>query len=265
MSERPPGLAFDAETARGIEALYRSPDAVRRRSRALELVAPRTGERILDVGCGPGFLTALLADAVGPTGAVCAIDTSEPMLELARRRCAVQPWVELRAGDAGRPELPASSFDACLSVQVHEYVRDVAGSLRTIARGLRPGGRLLLVATDWDSIVWAAGDGARMTRVLSAFEEHLAHLDLPRRLAPLLREAGLALRRCEVLVQHNLALDPNTYPYGLMELIRRFVPGRRGVTREEADAWAADLLDLEKRGASFFSLNQYFFLAEKPS
>lgn len=259
------GLAFDAETARGIEALYRSPDAIRRRSRALELLVPRTGERILDVGCGPGFLATALGDAVGPTGKVCGIDTSAPMLELARRRCAEQPWVELRAGDAGKPELGAASFDACLSVQVHEYVRDVAGSLQALASALRPGGRLLLVATDWDSIVWAAGDPARMARVLSAFEEHLAHQGLPRRLAPLLRAAGFALRRCEVLVQHNLALDPNTYVYGLMELIRRFVAGRRGVTREEADAWAADLLDLEKRGASFFSLNQYFFLAEKPA
>jgi SAM-dependent methyltransferase len=259
------GLAFDAETARGIEALYRSPDAVRRRSRALELLAPRSGERILDVGCGPGFLTALLADAVGPAGAVCGIDTSAPMLELARSRCAGRPWVELRGADASRPDFPASSFDACLSVQVHEYVRDVAVSLRALASALRPGGRLLLVATDWDSIVWASADPARTARVLSAFEEHLAHQGLPRRLAPLLREAGFALRRCEPLVQLNLALDPNTYAYGLMELIRRFVPGRRGVTREESDAWAADLLDLEKRGASFFSLNQYFFLAEKPA
>jgi arsenite methyltransferase len=259
------GLPFDAETARGIEALYRSPDAIRRRSRALEWLAPRTGERILDVGCGPGFLATALGDAVGSTGAVRAIDTSAPMLELARRRCAGQPWVELRAGDAAKPDFPDASFDACLSVQVHEYVRDVGPSLRALQGVTRPGGRVLIVATDWDSIVWAAGDDVRMARVLSAFEEHLAHLDLPRRLAPLLREAGFALRRCEAFVQHNLALDPNTYVYGLMELIRRFVPGRRGVTREEADAWAADLLDLEKRGASFFSLNQSFFLAEKPT
>jgi arsenite methyltransferase len=256
---------FDAETSRNIEALYRSPDAIRRRSRVLELLAPRTGERILDVGCGPGFLATAIGDAVGPKGGVCGIDTSAPMLELARRRCAGQPWVELRSGDAGQPELPEASFDACLSVQVHEYVRDVARSLHALASALRPGGRFLIVATDWDSIVWASGDAARMARVLSAFEEHLAHLDLPRRLAPLLREAGFALRRHEVAVQHTLALDPNTYAYGLAELMRRFVPGRRGVTREEADAWSADLLDLEKRGASFFSLNQYFFLAEKPT
>jgi SAM-dependent methyltransferase len=259
------GVAFDAEIARGIEALYRSPDAVRRRSRALELLAPRTGEHILDVGCGPGFLATALGDAVGPKGSVCGIDTSTAMLELARRRCADQAWIELRAGDAAQPDFPEASFDACLSVQVHEYVRDVGPSLRALERVTRPGGRALIVATDWDSIVWAAGDPERMARVLSAFEEHLAHLDLPRRLAPLLRDAGFALRRCEVFVQHNLALDPNTYVHGLMELIRRFVPGRRGVTREEADAWAADLLDLEKRGASFFSLNQYFFLAERPA
>ena len=49
-----------------------------------------------------------------------------------------------------------------------------------------------------------------------------------------------------------------------MGLIAAFVAGRRGVTREEAEAWAEDLQALGKAGEYFFSLNRYLFLAVKP-
>jgi SAM-dependent methyltransferase len=58
-------LQFDEQTARRIEALYASPDAIRRRSHVLQLLEPRSEERILDIGCGPGFLAAELGTAVG--------------------------------------------------------------------------------------------------------------------------------------------------------------------------------------------------------
>ena len=258
------GLPFDAATSRRIEALYRSPDAIRRRSLVLQLLQPRSGERTLDIGCGPGFLASELGAAVGPAGAVQALDSSEAMVELARARCAAQPWVTIQPGDAERLELPAGELDAVVSVQVHEYVTDAAGSLAAAFRALRPGGRILVVATDWDSIVWAASDPERMRRVLSAFDEHLAHPHLPRQLGPLLSRLGFALRRCEVLVQLNDVLDANTFSHGLLDLVHRFIPGRRGVTGAEADAWAEDLRELGRRGEYFFSLNQYLFLASKP-
>jgi SAM-dependent methyltransferase len=257
------GLRFDEETARRIEGLNLSPDAIRRRSCVLQLLAPRSGERILDIGCGPGFLASELAAAVGPTGSVLALDTSESMLQLARARCAGRPWATVRAGDAQHLDVGGEAFDAFVSVQVHEYVKDVGASLEAAARALLRGGRALVVATDWDSIVWHAADPERMRRVLSAFEEHLAHVHLPRRLGFLLTRAGLELRRCEVIVQLNQRFDANNFSHGLMELIQRFVPGRRGVSTQEADAWADDLRELGSRGEYFFSLNQYVFVAAR--
>jgi SAM-dependent methyltransferase len=255
---------FDDETSRRLEALYAGPDAQRRRREVLRLLALRAGERVLDVGCGPGFLTAEIAAAVGSGGRVQAIDASESMLALAKARCAALPQVSLALGDAARLELPDAGFDAVTSVQVHEYVQDIEGGLRELQRVLRSGGRLLLVATDWDSIVWGSAEPRRMAHVLDAFDEHLAHAHLPVRLAPLLRGAGFRDPRCEVLVQLNPALEPSTYSHGLLELIHRFVPGRRGVTHEEADAWAEEQRELARRGEYFFSLNQYLFLASKP-
>jgi SAM-dependent methyltransferase len=258
-------LEFDAATSRRMEAMYLSPDAVRRRRAVIGLLAPRSGERVLDVGCGPGFLAAELGAAVGPTGHVEGIDNSDAMLAAARARCAAQPWVAIHHGDATHFELAAGTFDAAVSVQVHEYVSDVAGSLRALFRVLRPGGRLLVVATDWDSIVWGTSDAHRMALVLSAFEEHLVDPHLPRHLRPLLERAGFHFDRCDVFVQLNPTFDPDTYSAGLIDLIRRFVPGRRDVTPDDADAWAEDLYERGRKGEYFFSLNQYLFLASKPA
>jgi ubiquinone/menaquinone biosynthesis C-methylase UbiE len=190
-------MRFDDETSRRLDVLYSGADAQRRRREVLRMLAPVPGERILDVGCGPGFLTAELAVAVRPGGQVHAIDPSESMLALAKARCAADPHVTLAPGDAARLELPDDDLDAAASVQVHEYVRDIEGGLRELFRVLRPGGRLLLVATDWDSIVWGSADPGRMARILDAFEEHLSHAHLPIRLAPLLRDAGFRDPRCE--------------------------------------------------------------------
>jgi len=256
-------LEFDDETARRLEVMYTSPDAVRRRNEVLLHLALRPGERVLDVGCGPGFLAAELAAAVGPTGLVRGIDRSDSMIGMAHRRCAAQPWVTVQKSDAENLAFADAQFDVAVAVQVYEYVADVAGALRQVSRVLRPRGRVLVVDTDWDSIVWSSGDPQRMTRVLAAFDEHLTHPHLPRELGPLLSRAGFRLERCDALVQLNLTLGANGFSVGLLDLVHAFVAGRQGVTRAEADAWAEELRARDRRGEYFFSLNQYYFLASK--
>ena len=95
-------LHFDDAAAKRLLALYRTPDVARTREAFLRALAPQPGERVLDVGCGPGFLAGLIADAVGPSGAVTGIDVSEPLLAVARSHCANKPWVVLQHGDAMR-------------------------------------------------------------------------------------------------------------------------------------------------------------------
>ena len=59
---------------------------------------------------------------------------------------------------------------------------------------LRPGGRVLILDTDWDSLVWHAHDRARMRRILAAWNERFADPYLPRTLARRLRDAGVEVR-----------------------------------------------------------------------
>jgi arsenite methyltransferase len=253
-------LQFDAETARRIEAVYTTPDVVAQRREVLDLLALRPGEHVVDIGAGPGFLAAEMAAAVGPHGRVHAVDPSPSMRALAEGRGAA---IDVVDGAAEALPLPDASVDAAVATQVFEYVSDVPGALAEVRRVLRPGGRVLLLDTDWDSIVWHSRDGERMRRVLAAWEEHLVDPHLPRTLGAALHAAGFAVAPPRVVPLFNTGARSDTYSAGLVPIVAAFVTGRRGLDDNEVAAWANDLATLGE--ATFFSLNRYLFLATAQS
>ncbi len=259
-------LQFDQETSRRVEAIYSTPDVVAQREAVLRALELRPGERVLDIGSGPGFLAADMAAAVGDSGRVRGIDISEGMIGISQRRCATLTHVDLQVGTATRLPFPERGFDAAVSTQVYEYLSDtdVTTALSELYRVLRPGGRALILDTDGDSLVWHSTDPVRMNRVLEAWSEHCADFHLPRRLSSKLVHAGFRIHRRECIPLFNPDFDPNTYSHGLIGLIVAFVPGRRGVSKEDVEAWAEDLRRLGGEGLYFFSLNRYLFLAIKP-
>src|SRR5258706_15855864 len=93
-------LQFDEETSRKVEALYLTPDVVTQRGRVLRALELREGERVLDIGSGPGLLANEMAALGGPNGRACGIDISEDMLAMSRKRWADKPWTEFKKSDA---------------------------------------------------------------------------------------------------------------------------------------------------------------------
>ena len=256
-------LKFDEDASRRLEAKYTTPDVVEQRRVIREALALAPGERVLDIGSGPGLLACEMAAEVGPGGAVCGVDVSESMLAMAQARETPPDSAPVEYRAAGAETLPYEdeTFGVAASTQVYEYVEDVPAALSELRRVLRPGGRALILDTDWDSIVWASSDDDRMKRVLAAWEEHLVHPFLPRALTRLLREAGLQVTERRVVPLFNAGYDLNTYSAGMLELIAAFVPGRRGVNEAEAQAWASDLRSL---GDDYLlSLTRYLFLARR--
>ncbi len=185
-------IEFDEDAARRVEAAYSTSDIAAQRASVISTLALRPGEHVLDVGVGPGFLAAEMAEVVGAGGRVCGIDVSDDMLAVAAKRGGGQDAVAIELAQGGAEAIPYDdgSFDVVVTTQVLEYVADVPRALAEIHRVLKPGGRTLILDTDWDSLVWQAPDRALMTRVLAAWEEHLVDPHLPRTLGRSLEAAG---------------------------------------------------------------------------
>jgi arsenite methyltransferase len=240
-------LQFDDAAAKQVESTYMTPDVVEQRRATRALLALEPGERVLDIGSGPGFLAEEMAEEVGPEGAVHGVDPSESMLAISRRR---ETRVEYAIGDAVSLPYEDETFDAVIATQVYEYVPDMPAALAEARRVLRPGGRLLILDTDWDAIVWHSTDRDRMLRVLEKWNDHLADPYLPRRLPGLLRDAGFELASTTIIPILNQGAGTETLSHGVMPLIADFVSDQE---------WKEDLLAMGED--YFFSLNRYVFVA----
>ena len=172
--------------------------------------------------------------------------------------------MDIQIGEATELPYQDGIFDAAVATQVYEYVSDIDLALDELYRALRPGGRAFIVDTDWSSIVWNNSDPGRMRRVLGAWDEHLSDPHLPATLTPKLKRAGFQVVTRDVNPMFNPEYSPDSYSAGILQGIQAFVPGRRGITKTEADAWAADLTDLGEAGEYFLSLNRYLFMVVKP-
>jgi ubiquinone/menaquinone biosynthesis C-methylase UbiE len=258
-------LAFDEGTSKQLEALYRTSDAVRRRRLVRTTLAASPGERVLDVGCGPGFYCAELIHEVGTDGLIVGVDSSPQMLSLAARRCEGHANIVFHEADSTLLPVEDASFDAALCVQVLEFVPEVAAGLGELYRALRPGGRVVVWDVDWETVSWHSADPARMQHVLAAWDEHLAHPSLPRTLAPALRAAGFEGVEMQAHSFASAEFDPETYAVAIAPVITSFVAGRRGVTEDEAEGWWAEQQELGERGAYFFACLQFCFKAMRPS
>jgi len=244
--------------------IYVTSDVITQRRDVIEALQLQPGERVLDVGSGPGFLVAEIAEEVGPSGVVYGIDISESMVQMARQRCADLRTVTIEVGDAHHLKFVDSEFDVVVSTQVLEYITDPVGALAHIYRVLYPGGRIGILATDWTSMVWYGSDKRLMDRVLVAWSKHCMDPHLPRTLGPKLRSAGFEIMDRSIIPIYNLDTHEGTYSGRLIDLITQFVAGRTDLTAEEIDAWANGLRVLDDREAYFFSLNRYLFVARKP-
>ncbi|SDO93180.1 Ubiquinone/menaquinone biosynthesis C-methylase UbiE [Pedococcus dokdonensis] len=119
------------------------------------------GQRVLDVGAGPGALTAVLVAVVGADH-VAAIDPSQSFVAALHERL---PDVDARAGAAESLPWADDSFDAALAQLVVHFMRDAVAGLREMSRVTRPGGTV--AACVWDH----AGGGGPLSLFWDAVHE----------------------------------------------------------------------------------------------
>ena len=122
-------LDFDEKAAAQVDAIYSTPDVAATRTAVLRAGNVKPGETVLDVGCGPGYLLRDLALTTGKSGSAVGVDISEPMLNLARRRCAGLDNARLEKADATGLPVADGSADLICGLQIYAYVPELDAAL----------------------------------------------------------------------------------------------------------------------------------------
>jgi ubiquinone/menaquinone biosynthesis C-methylase UbiE len=165
---------------------------------SLEAIAPRGGERVLDLGAGLGQLSRDLGRAVGRAGRVVGVERSVEQLAAARRlawEAGEADLVDLRLGDASDPPLAPQewgSFDLAHARFLLEHVPDPLAVVRAMIRAVRPGGRVVL-EDDHDLLRLSPAlpeVEALWVAYCESYRRRGKDPDVGRRLVTLLHEAG---------------------------------------------------------------------------
>ena len=117
------------------------------------------GQRVLDVGCGPGTLTVDLARLVAP-GEVIGVDVAASVVDEARAHAASLSVANAHfvAGDFRAAALEPSSFDVVHAHQVLQHLQDPVGALAAMAKLARPGGLVAARDSDYSAFTWSPHD-----------------------------------------------------------------------------------------------------------
>jgi ubiquinone/menaquinone biosynthesis C-methylase UbiE len=172
----------------------------------LERVGIRAGERIVDLGCGPGGVLHLLGKRVGAAGSVLGIERSPHFVELARRFAADLglPQIEVRQGDAYDTGLPRRSFDGAHMRLVLINVPNPELIVREMVALVKPGGWVASFEADYEGFLIDPPSEAH-ARLRSAYIENARRqgidLFIGRRTHRMFREAGIADISVDVAVE----------------------------------------------------------------
>jgi ubiquinone/menaquinone biosynthesis C-methylase UbiE len=224
----PPAMAEMLIAA--LEAMSRHPEIRRVRDIARDALRPAPGQRLLDAGSGSGDVARALAAEVGATGEVVALDYSAVTIAAARARHDGSP-VRYLTGDVSALDLPDDAFDGVWCERVLQHVADADRAIAEFVRVTRPGGRVCLIDTDWESLAFdgtAPGPArAVVAHMLQKFTERQ-------------RNMGRTLRRRLVRAGLNdVAATPVTLSFTTPESAAVVLPMVNPMVPEEAGMWPA--------------------------
>ena len=142
------------------------------------------------------------------------------------------------------------------------YVEDVQKVLTEMRRILKPGGRLVIVETDWRGVVLNSTDDALTSKIFSAWDSAVPSPNLPVHLGPLLKKHGFSNIQVEAVPILNTEYSPSNFSHGMMEWITKNAV-KQGVFNEtQRKDFLVDLEERERSGSYFFCVNRFLFSAQ---
>jgi ubiquinone/menaquinone biosynthesis C-methylase UbiE len=215
---------------RVLDAVDTMPGAAQLRARSYELLRLADGATVVDVGCGTGRAVAELAErgarAIG-------VDCEPAMLAAARSRF---PNLDVRAADAADLPLGDGEAHGYRADKVYHVVPDPHAALAEARRVLAPGGRIVLLGQDWDTLVIDSDQAELTRRIVHARADTIAHPRIARAYRTLLRDTGF----------HDVELEVHTAIFTdatLLPVLAGHIAAAResgAISDDEAASWVGE-------------------------
>ena len=205
------------------------------------------GHKVLDLGCGVGGATLLLAELTGPTGLAAGLDVSSALIDVATRRTVNRPGIEFGVGDACGIPYPDGFFDVARSERVFLYLPDRLAAIREMKRVVKPGGRVCLMDTDFDATAIYSAKLALTRKMTSIIAASMPNPNSARDLPALARQAGLK----DVKTETFAVTTPHEFFVHAMagSLFKAAEDG--AVPRSEVDEWLGEQSSFHASGDFF--------------
>jgi len=240
----------DTETLiRLLDVAESRPGAVALRERGYELLRPPPGATVVDVGCGAGRAVAELAErgcrAIG-------VDLDPAMLAAARERL---PELDFRSADVTGLPLGDGEALGYRADKVYHILPNPAAALAEARRVLAPGGRIVLVGQDWDTMLVDSDQGELTRRIVAARADTIPHPRIARSYRTVLVDAGF--REATLEVHTEIFTEPPTV--SLLEKHATTARDVGAITDGELKSWLDE--QRERAAAGRLTLALPMFLA----
>lgn len=220
------------------------PGADTLRARSYELLELPYGAAVVDVGCGAGRAVGELAErgsrAIG-------VDVSEQMIAAARLRW---PDADFRMGDAYDLPIEDGEVAGYRADKVFHELADAAKALEEARRVLAPGGRVVLIGQDWDTIVIDSDDPALTRSIVYARADQVTSPRAARRYRNLLLDAGFE----EVGLEVRTSVFTDTAMLPMLTGLAQNARTAGAITAAQEAAWTAEQAERAQAGRMFLAL-----------
>jgi ubiquinone/menaquinone biosynthesis C-methylase UbiE len=231
--------------------------------RSLELLRLQPGQRVLDVGCGVGDVTRMVAKQVGPTGRVVGIDLSKLLIDEAWRRSdGLSLPIEYATGDARVLNFAADSFDASRVDRTLMFIDEPRRALAEMVRVTRPGGWMVCGEFDMETAIVDSPYRALTRRIVDCWCDNIPSGWIGRQLPGLMKELGLRDVTVAPLTLQltDFAQWNDVFQVGLT--VKRACQANI-LSASEAALWLNDLQEASRAGRFFLAITLFLIAGQK--
>ena len=227
------------------------------------LLAPAeiaAGHAVLDVGAGPGFFAGGLASIVGDEGRVDGVDINARFVRDANARHAEADNVNFHHVEDHRLPFDENTFDRVVCKNVLEYVPDVGATLAEVHRVLKPGGRVLVIDSDWGFVIVQPWDKATVDHFFTAAAPAFNEPYIGRKALGFLAAAGLT----DVNVRLSPFVDQSGRGLNVLKNMASYIATFDTLPADEVQALLGQVETALAHGQFLFCLPQFLITADKP-